>query len=112
VHVEADVIDIALYQNRLLFFNSFSFQAAEDFLYFILASLEQNNCTLESTEIILAGEIETGSALYNTLKKYVPKIKFAVADKSIVRKNDFAKLPDHFYFIIYTCAHYKRHIPG
>lgn len=102
VHVEADDMDVALYHKKLLFFNSFQYQAAEDFLYFILASLEQNGCTLDETEVVLAGEVETGSALYNTLKKYVPKIKFAVADKSIVKKNDFVKLPEHFYFSVFN----------
>ncbi len=107
VNVEGETMDVSLYRGKLLFFNSFAFQTAEDFLYFILASLEQNNATLDETEIVLCGEIETGSALYNTLKKYIPKIKFAVADKAILKKNDFVKLPDHFYFSLfnlYLCA--------
>ncbi len=102
VNVQGETMDVALYQKKLLFFNSFNFQSAEDFLYFVLASLEQNNASLESTEIVLAGEIETGSALHNTLKQYMPKMKFAVADKSIIRKNDFVKLPEHFYFSLYN----------
>ncbi len=107
VNVQGENMDVALYNKKLLFFNSFSFQTAEDFLYFILASLEQNACHLEETEIVLAGEIETGSALYNTVKKYIPKVKFAVTDTSIVKKNDFMKLPEHFYyslFNLYLCA--------
>lgn len=107
VNVQGENMDVALYNKKLLFFNSFNFQTAEDFLYFILASLEQNSCTLDETEIILAGEIETGSALYNTLKKYIPKIKFAVIDTSITKKNDFVKLPEHLYFSLfnlYLCA--------
>lgn len=107
VNVENESMDIALYHKKLLFFNSFQYQTAEDFLYFILASLEQNGCALEETEVVLAGEIETGSAIFTTLKKYIPKIKFAVADKSIVKKNDFVKLPDHFNFSLfnlYLCA--------
>jgi len=107
VNVQGEHMDVALYGGKLLFFNSFSFQTAEDFLYFILASLEQNNCNPEDTEIVLAGEIELGSALFDTLKKYIPKIKFAVADKAILKKNDFVKLPEHFYFSLfnlYLCA--------
>lgn len=107
VNVEADTLDIALYDKKLAFFNSFSFQTAEDFLYFILASLGQNGFATEDSEIILAGEIEAGSALHNTLKKYIPRMRFAVSDKSIVRRNDFVKLPDHFYFSLfslYLCA--------
>ena len=107
VNVQGNNMDVALFNKKLLFFNTFEFQTSEDFLYFILAGLEQNGCTLDETEVVLAGEIETGSALYLTLKQYIPKLKFAVTHKSIVKKNDFVKLPDHFYytlFNLYLCA--------
>jgi hypothetical protein len=107
VHVGSDSFDVALYHKKMVFFNTFEYQSAEDFLYFILASLEQNNFLPEETEIVLAGEIESNSALYDTLKEYFPKLKFAVNNKSIVLKNDFEKIPNHFYyslFNLYLCA--------
>jgi len=107
VHVGADSFDIALYNKKMLFFNTFEYQSTEDFLYFILASLEQNKFQVEETEITLAGEIEANSALYDTLKEYFPKLKFAVNNKTIVLKNDFEKIPNHFYyslFNLYLCA--------
>lgn len=107
VHVGTDSFDIALYSKKMLFFNTFEYQSAEDFLYFILASLEQNKLPVDETEITLAGEIEAQSALYDTLKEYFPKLKFAVNNKTIVLKNDFAKMPNHFYyslFNLYLCA--------
>ena len=107
VHINADNFDVALYDKKMIFFNTFEYQSSEDFLYFILASLEQNNFAVDETEITLAGEIETQSALYDTLKEYFPKIKFAVNNKAIVLKNDFEKQPNHFYyslFNLYLCA--------
>jgi len=107
VHVGSDSFDIALYDKKMVFFNTFEYQSTEDFLYFILASLEQNKLTVDETEIVLAGEIEAQSALYDALKEYFPKLKFAVHNKSILLNNDFAKLPNHFYyslFNLYLCA--------
>lgn len=107
VHVGTNSFDVALYDKKPVFFNSFEYQSTEDFLYFILASLEQNNFAIGETEIVLAGEIETQSALYDTLKEYFPKLKFAVQNKAIVLHDDFAKLPNHFYyslFNLYLCA--------
>ncbi|HEX7414124.1 MAG TPA: DUF3822 family protein, partial [Bacteroidia bacterium] len=107
VHVGTDSFDVALYDKKLILFNTFEYQSTEDFLYFILASLEQNKFSIEETEIVLAGEIETQSALYDTLQDYFPKVKFAVHNKAIVLNNDFAKLPNHFYyslFNLYLCA--------
>ena len=107
VHVGTDSFDVALYNKKLLFFNTFEYQSTEDFLYYILATLEQHNFLPDETEITLAGEIETQSALHDTLKEYFPKLKFAVRNKSIVLKHDFEKLPDHFFyslFNLYLCA--------
>src|ERR1700758_4742901 len=47
VNVQGNTMDVALYNKKLLFFNSFEFQTAEDFLYYILATLEQNACRLD-----------------------------------------------------------------
>lgn len=107
VHIGTDSFDVALYDKKLLFFNTFEYQSTEDFLYFILASIEQGNLVIDETEIILAGEIELQSALYNSLKEYFPKLKFAVHNKTISLNNDFSKLPNHFYyslFNLYLCA--------
>lgn len=102
VDVHTDSIAIALYDKKLLFFNSFGFQAAEDFLYFVLASLEQNGCALDETDVVLAGEVEAGSAIHNTLKKYIPRLRFAVAGRGVARKGELARLPEHFYFSLYN----------
>lgn len=102
VNVHGENMDLLLYDQKLVFANSFSCQASEDFLYFMLAALEQNEWKPADTEIILAGGVEAGSALYHTLQKYLPRLRFAVTGKSITRKNDFIKLPDHFYFSLYN----------
>ncbi|MHB8261664.1 MAG: DUF3822 family protein [Bacteroidia bacterium] len=107
VHVGTANFDVALYDKKLILFNTFEYQSTEDFLYYILASLEQNKFLIEETELVLAGEIETQSALYDALKDYFPKVKFAVHNKAIILNNDFAKLPNHFYyslFNLYLCA--------
>lgn len=107
VNVQGNTTDVSLYNKKLQFFNSFDFQTAEDFLYYILATLEQNSFTLDETDVVLAGEVEAGSAIYASLSEYIPKLKFAVAGKTIVKKNDFTKLPEHFYhtlFNLYLCA--------
>lgn len=107
LHVQGNTLDVALYHKRLLFFNSFEFQTAEDVLYYTLATLEQNACATDETEVLLSGEVESGSAIYATLSQYIPKLKFAVVHKSIRKKNDFIKIPEHFYytlFNLYLCA--------
>ena len=107
VHVGSENFDIALLDKKMQFFNSFEYQCSEDFLYFMLASLEQNHFLPEETEIVLAGEIEAQSALHDLIKSYFPKTRFAVTNKMLRIKHDFEKLPNHFHyslFNLYACA--------
>ena len=52
VNVQGNTLDIALYNKKLQFFNSFEFQTAEDFLYYTLAALEQNSFTLDNLPFV------------------------------------------------------------
>lgn len=99
--------DLILSDGKLVMANTFLYESAEDLLYFLLASLQQNNFKPAETEVILSGEIESGSALHELLKEYIPHLKFAVMDKSILLKEEFISLPHHFYhslFNLYLCA--------
>ncbi|MBS1646122.1 MAG: DUF3822 family protein [Bacteroidetes bacterium] len=107
VHVQHNSFDVILYDKKMIFFNSFSYETQEDFLYFILAAWEQNHFLLQETELVLSGAIEAQSDLHQFLKSYIPKIKFAVTHSSILLQDDFKELPNHFYyslFNLYLCA--------
>jgi len=75
VHVLDQQIDITiLSQKKLLFFNSFTFQTKEDFIYYVLFTIEQLKLDTETLKLRLFGAIEEGDALYTICYKYIRNV--------------------------------------
>jgi len=92
---------IVVKEGKLMFFNSFSFQSPEDFLYYILLAYDRHELNRELIPLKLLGEIEQGSALYSLCYKYIREINFMNRPgNSLIPKaeGESGELPDHFYF--------------
>lgn len=92
------MLNIAILDKQLCFYNVFQYQSSEDLLYFILLSMEQNGCDPQLTEVYLCGETESGSGVHKILKQYIKQLNFLVGDKRIVRGETFHAVPHHFYY--------------
>jgi len=60
--------------DKLMFFNSFTFQTKEDFIYYILFTAEQLELNPETFELVLAGNIDLESDFYKIAYSYVRKV--------------------------------------
>ncbi len=67
---------IVLKGANLLFHNNFRFKTKEDFLYFLLFSLEQLHLEPESVPVYFFGMIEEDSKLVELTSRYVRDIRF------------------------------------
>jgi hypothetical protein len=63
-------------QQELLLINNFEFQTAEDFIYYILFTLEQLELDPNAIFIELIGDIEKESELYLITYKYIRNVSF------------------------------------
>ena len=61
---------------KLLFYNTFRFKTKEDFLYFLLFSIEQLHLEAESVPVYFLGMIEEDSKLVEFTSRYVRDIRF------------------------------------
>jgi hypothetical protein len=59
-----------------LLFNTFGFHSPEDFIYFAGFAYERLNLNRETDPLILAGEVEEGSAIHQLCFKYFRNIQF------------------------------------
>ena len=72
VHVSDTHFEIVVIQNqKLQLYNSFDYQAPEDFIYYILFTAEQLQLNPESFKLQLLGKISEGDSLYTIAYKYV-----------------------------------------
>ena len=77
IHVNATHFEIiALKEGALALYNTFEYQTAEDFIYYVLFTVEQLEFNPEIIETVLLGSIIKDDILYNILYKYVRHISF------------------------------------
>ncbi|GGW32991.1 DUF3822 family protein [Arenibacter certesii] len=79
VHLMEGHMDITVIQNKkLLLYNNFSFTAKEDFIYYLLFTLEQLKLDTETTKLKLFGAVEEGDSLYQLCHTYIKDISIFI----------------------------------
>lgn len=71
---------IVLKEAKLLFYNYFRFKTKEDFLYFLLFSVEQLHLDAGSIPVYFLGMIEDKSAITKIVSRYFRDIRFKNKD--------------------------------
>lgn len=80
-HLAEKQLDIVvLSQKKLLLYNNFSYETQEDFMYYLLFTLEQLNLNTEDIKLRLFGVIEEEDSLYTLCKKYISTIAIFAPD--------------------------------
>lgn len=91
--------ELILLDNKdLRFYNSFDFQTAEDFVYYVLFVSEQLKLNPENLQVKLSGEIGKTSEFYTLLTKYIRNIEFADRNENIGYSYKFDEVPGHYYY--------------
>ncbi len=72
VHVSEQQMDIAILgQKDLRYFNSFRFITREDFIYYLLFTLEQLKLDASTIKLRLFGTVEDGDEIYSVCQEYI-----------------------------------------
>lgn len=101
VHFDQKCFEIVVVQNRkLLHFNSFEYQNAADFIYYLLFTAEQLNLNPENMKLQLLGKISEESEPFRMAYKYVRNV--SLLDISpLQRRNDFSVAQNLQHFILF-----------
>ena len=81
-----------------MFYNIFEYQTKEDFIYYILFTLEQLELSTDKTNVSLLGDINKQSELYKILYTYVRNIVFFNSKNPIF--NNQTEIDRHSNFIL------------
>lgn len=96
-HIEMVVIN----HGALQFYNYFEFQTVEDFIYYVLFSLEQLQFNPEEIVVNLTGDIEKDDASYAIAYKYIRHIQFYTPDYIFkISDNKQLKQPYQHFIIL------------
>jgi hypothetical protein len=103
VHVQASHFEAVVIEGKnLLFYNTFNHHSAEDFIYYLLFVCEQLQLNPENIEVVLLGEIEKSSAIYNIIQKYIRHLKFGERNDGADYSYQLQTLPKHFYYTLFN----------
>jgi hypothetical protein len=102
VHFSQGHFEIIVIQNqKLLLFNSFEYQSAEDFMYYILFTAEQLNMNPENFPLELMGGITKESEFFKIAYKYIRNV--TLIDVEDLRWNNyFSEADNRNHFILFN----------
>jgi hypothetical protein len=103
VHIHLSGFELAVSRrNELIFFNRFQYQSSEDFIYYVLFTLEQLQLNPETIPFIFTGEAETSSALFITARKYIRHVRFAERSEHFSAIGDIEKIAPQYHYILFN----------
>ena len=88
---------------ELIFFNSFQYQTAQDFIYYILFTYEQLELNTESTPLYLMGRIDTDDSYYEQAYTYIREVN--VVDNNFFISDDLLlhhQVPKQYYILFHS----------
>ena len=87
---------IAIKNGELNLFNSFQFDTKQDFIYYILFTIEQLQLNTETIDFILLGNIGLDDELYSILYEYIRNVSFGSRNTQFVVR-DIEQKPKYGY---------------
>ncbi|MFM9057470.1 MAG: DUF3822 family protein, partial [Bacteroidota bacterium] len=98
VNVRRRHIDVLLSAgHELVFFNSFRYRTPEDFIYYLLFSIEQLQLNPDTLPVVFYGELEKISAAWMLSRKYIRNVRFGEKPEGIATSYGFDQFPAHQY---------------
>lgn len=103
IHVQQSQFEIIILSGKTLkFYNSFVYKSPEDFIFYLLNVLKQTKQNPDTSILLLSGQLEGDSALYNLMKKYVRYLVFIDRPEEAERCKLLEHIPSHYYLNLFN----------
>ena len=102
LYVKNRSFDLAIFkEGNLTFYNNFKFNTKDDFLYFLMFAIEQQNLSTEETSVYVSGMILASSEIMKLCERYIKNIYFIENGTSIQVSEALKDIPSQYYYIPY-----------
>lgn len=102
IHVDRRSFDLAIIKDKqLIFFNNFRFHTKEDFIYYLMFTLEQQQLANQDIPVYFSGLISNHSEIIRLCERYIKRIRFLRPDGSVNVDLSQNSTPFQYYYIPY-----------
>ena len=102
VNVNSRSFDLAIVkEGRITFFNNFLFAVKDDFIYYLMFTLEQQQLDAREVSVCFTGLISGNSEIIRLCERYIKHIRFVRPDGHINVDMALNDTPFHYYYIPY-----------
>ncbi len=103
VHVQKEQFEIIVIQNKkLLLYNSFEYSSSEDFIYYLLFTIEQLELNTNTLQLYFLGAIAKGDVLYTVAYTYIRNVAFLEKNYPFHFTTNIEKPASHRDFTLLT----------
>jgi len=103
VNLRADCFDVIYFkENKLFYHNTFEFRTKEDFIYFLLITIEQLGLNPEDVNLIMLGMIEKTDDIYQMIYQYIKNYSFISRNDKFGYSYIMEELQDYKYFTLFN----------
>ena len=98
VNVRNRDFDMAIMQDKLLFFNNFKFQTKVDFSYYLLFAMQQHELSGLETPVWFSGLIQPSSEIIDLCRRYLKDIRLVTKPHDFKVKESLREVPFQYYY--------------
>lgn len=103
LNVRDEGYDLVYFKNnKLHFYNFFRYHTKEDFIYFLLIAIEELQLNPEEIELVLIGNIDKSSILYEMVYRYIRTNKFIERNDNYGYSYLFDGLMGHKHYTLFN----------
>lgn len=102
INVNSRNFDLAIVkEGALVFFNNFKFDTKDDFVYFLMFTLEQQQLAAQEIPVYFTGLITGNSEIIKLCERYIKKIRFIKPDGNVNVDMALNGTPFQYYYLPY-----------
>ncbi len=103
VNLRSSCFDLVYFkENKLHFYNTFDFNTKEDFIYFLIISIDQLMLNPENVKLILLGNISKTDETYTMIQQYINNYSFISRNDNYGYSYVLDELKYHRYYTLFN----------
>lgn len=103
INIRNNCFDIVYFkENKLNYYNTFDFLTKEDFIYFLLITIDQLGLNPENVNIVISGNISKTDDVYRMINQYIKNHSFIKRNDNYNYSYLLDEIKEHQYYTLFN----------